>query len=689
MRTPKNSIRKIVKYLNNPDEEGGFWLPNIQRSFVWTEVQICRLFDSIMREYPIGTLLVWKTYSDIRRRRFIDNFRLTYNKNLSVFYMIPDKIKKCLVLDGQQRLQALYIGLCGSYEGHELFFDVLSGNIALPDDIKYRFVFLNPADGRFPLIKFKDIVFSNDDPLSVAESIIRNAGRELSDDERRRISHHVGLVFQRFHSEDGITYQEVDSTDNKDLYSEDDVVEIFIRANAGGTMLNKSDLLFALLTSSWDDADIQMESLLEDLNRYGFIFTRDFVLKTCLTLLNHGARYEVLKFRKPGVREKIEQEWDNISSSIRDVLDYVRGKTYIKCDKALPSYLVLIPLVYVRYHYPQAWKQAKDMDRFILRSSLARAFSGTPDQLIDDCVAEINKIQGFDYDRIVSVIRSAGRSLELTESTLWQMGYGTDTIHLLFNLWYRDFNYTPAYENNLPQIDHIFPQSLLRKVTVTNPETGHPVMKYREADRNQLANCMLLTQEENGFQGKSAIPPEVWFSDKDSSYLEMHAIPTDRELWKINHFEDFIRERRKLILTKLQSILVKDSTQSDNNKNITKRSPNWHRDELVLALDLYRRLDFCKHTSDSGTNGEEIEKLSRTLNSLPIYAKEERGENFRNPNGVYMKLCNFLSFDPNYSGEGLQAGGKLDKEIWDEFYNNPIELNRRVSTILNYYRTVI
>ena len=55
MKTPKHSLRKIVSFLNNPDEDGGFWLPNIQRPFVWKEEQIERLFDSIMREYPIST----------------------------------------------------------------------------------------------------------------------------------------------------------------------------------------------------------------------------------------------------------------------------------------------------------------------------------------------------------------------------------------------------------------------------------------------------------------------------------------------------------------------------------------------------------------------------------------------------------------------------------------------------------
>ena len=143
MKTQKQSLRKIVRVLNNPDEDGGFWLPHIQRAFVWNEDQICRLFDSILREYPISTLLIWKTKSRIRLRRFIDEFRSEYRQNLIPFFVTPDDSRKALVLDGQQRLQSLFVGLCGSYAGRELYFDVLSGEVAAPDDVRYKFQFLN------------------------------------------------------------------------------------------------------------------------------------------------------------------------------------------------------------------------------------------------------------------------------------------------------------------------------------------------------------------------------------------------------------------------------------------------------------------------------------------------------------------------------------------------------------------
>lgn len=558
MKTPKHSLRKIVRFLNNPDEEGGFWLPNIQRPFVWKEDQICRLFDSIMREYPISTLLIWKTEAEVRHRKFIDNYHSKLR--LVDFYVPENGKKKCLVLDGQQRLQSLFIGLCGSYESRELYMDILSGEVSAPDDAKYSFAFLDAQEAKFPWIKFKDLVFSKQDPLSEAEAILSMADCELLPEERKKISRHVGIVFKTFHSDDGIGYQELDSIEDKDLYTEDDVVEVFIRANSGGTRLGKSDLLFSLLSSSWDHADEGMADLLSSLNRHGFDFSRDFVLKLCLTLLNQGARYEVSKFRKEGIRQEIEKEWQNISKAIKEVLDFVRGKTFIRCDKALPSYLVLIPLVYVRYHYPESWEKAKEIENYLLRTLISGAFSGRPDQLIDDCVGKIKEAKDLDVGSLFDVIRSQGRSLELTEDRFWQIGYGSDAIHLLFNLWYKDFNYTPAYENNLPQVDHIFPQSALRKIKSPSPETGHMSMiKYKLEERNQLANCMLLTQAENGAGGKSDILPDVWFQDKDDSYLEMHLIPKDRSLWKLEKFEDFIKERKILIKAKFNYLISNKS----------------------------------------------------------------------------------------------------------------------------------
>jgi uncharacterized protein with ParB-like and HNH nuclease domain len=110
MKTQKQSLRTIVRFLNNPDDDGGFWLPHIQRAFVWSEEQICRLFDSILREYPISTLLIWKTKSRIRRRRFIDQFRAEYRQHLMPFFVAPDDSRKCPCWMGSRGFRVSTLG---------------------------------------------------------------------------------------------------------------------------------------------------------------------------------------------------------------------------------------------------------------------------------------------------------------------------------------------------------------------------------------------------------------------------------------------------------------------------------------------------------------------------------------------------------------------------------------------------
>ncbi|GAH49554.1 unnamed protein product, partial [marine sediment metagenome] len=280
----------------------------------------------------------------------------------------------------------LFIGLKGSYEKKELYFHVLSGDLVAPEDIRYKFKFFNPSNISFPWIKFKGIVFSHEQYDEIAESIIENADAEIGKEKKTKIRRNIARVIKHFCTDESLVYQEFDSIDNPKVYREDDVVEIFIRANAGGTILGKSDLLFSLLTSAWEDADERMEELLDELNKSGFSFTRDFILKTCLSVLGKGARYEVTKFRDGKTREEIIEKWDSLTKAIKDVKDFLYGKTFIRSDKALPSYLELIPLIYFRYHFPDKFKNASNMDTYILRTLITGAFSGTPDNLVDNAL---------------------------------------------------------------------------------------------------------------------------------------------------------------------------------------------------------------------------------------------------------------------------------------------------------------
>ena len=145
------------------------------------------------------------------------------------------------MLDGQQRLQSLFIGLRGSFEGRELCLNILSGEIAAPDDVKYRFRFLDPAAIVFPWIKFKDLVFTNKKKREILTELRVDAKQTLTNADNDKLDEHLDLVDRTFKMDEAITYQELDSIDNPTLYSEDDVVEVFIRANSGGTRLDSAN----------------------------------------------------------------------------------------------------------------------------------------------------------------------------------------------------------------------------------------------------------------------------------------------------------------------------------------------------------------------------------------------------------------------------------------------------------------
>jgi 5-methylcytosine-specific restriction protein A len=104
------------------------------------------------------------------------------------------------------------------------------------------------------------------------------------------------------------------------------------------------------------------------------------------------------------------------------------------------------------------------------------------------------------------------------------------------------------------------------------------------------------------------------------------------------------------------------------------RNPDWNRDEIILALDLY----FNKDRGSIDKKNPKIIELSALLNKLPIFEHKPNVEKFRNVNGVTLKLSNFKAVDPTYKGKGSSHGSKLDKIVFDE-YSKDIALLRKLA----------
>jgi 5-methylcytosine-specific restriction protein A len=125
-----------------------------------------------------------------------------------------------------------------------------------------------------------------------------------------------------------------------------------------------------------------------------------------------------------------------------------------------------------------------------------------------------------------------------------------------------------------------------------------------------------------------------------------------------------------------------DESQPKEKSDTSPRNPPWQRDELILALDLYFRFP----PNSINQEHPDVVQLSEVLNALPIHSTRPEVERFRNANGVYMKLCNFLRFDPTYTGSGLSRGNRLEETVWRDFAENRGELSRIASAIRSGYR---
>ena len=564
MKYESMSIRKAVQVI----DERKLLLPHIQRPFVWkqdrTNNQVRRFMDSIMRGYPFSTLLFWKTRDDIQVRRFVEdykdgmNIKDTYIKSSE----LADK-EKTLVLDGQQRLQTLYTALKGTYNGKELYFDILSGKEVFQDgkdELKYNFDYLTreqatlKSNNESYWVLLKDIVLSDETTTKIKNQILSKIRERMSVDDsvEEMVEDNVAQIKNLFNELELIYYYPIDSTTGK-FSDYEEILEIFIRTNSGGTVLGKSDLMFSLIKLNWGDAEEEFENLLDVLNENGaFKFDKDFVLKAALVVIEKKAQYKVEKFKgKEGERnlEAIRANWNRIQKSFQYLDDFL-AHARITSDSMLPSYNALIPIIYFAYIHDSkadSPRVKQNMQTWLYKALLNANFSGQSDTIIDSCVERIkytSRVDYFPYEELESNMTSRDRVVTIDDDII------DGNTYLILNLLYtfnnQVVNFQPKLNGNAPEIDHIFPRS---KMTYT--------YKYPSYFVNNIGNFMFLEKSLN--VDKTNILPETYFPqalNEQPDFYKRNLISSDSRLHKPDNFKEFVEVRGDMIYETIKRVLV-------------------------------------------------------------------------------------------------------------------------------------
>jgi uncharacterized protein with ParB-like and HNH nuclease domain len=561
-----------------------YFLPAIQREFVWKPEQIIQLFDSIMRGYPISSFLFWELKPENRDKwqvyKFLEEAQDggTHNQRANT----DGATNLTLVLDGQQRLTSLIIGLKGTYIAKkkykrwdnpeawshqrlhlDLFADPQLDNDSTETGIYYKFAFVDKVpkpNGEHYWFRIGRILDFDerqkfDTFLDEQDDIFSQQG--LSRSDRKIFERNLTRLYNAIHVDEVIAYY----TETDQDY--DRVLDIFVRANEGGTKLSKSDLLLSMVTSSWDGVNARDE-IFDFVDRLNIELTRrnnfdkDFIMKSCLVLTDLPVAYKVQNFNNANLTT-IRNNWPAIKKAVEGGVD-LANSFGIDRDN-LTSNNALIPIVYYLFRNPGITmrgstpfevRNAEQIRRWLIMSLMNGVFGGTSDNMLRDIRTalqpEVTSEMGSDFpiDAISETIRKSGRSVGFGDYVMdeaLELNYGQRQTFLALSLLYDD----AAWGTMQFHQDHIFARSLFKPKELVSTDRSGWISR-----KDQLGNLCLLLAQEN--VGKQDMPVDKWLESRDASFLKRHLIPDDKSLWKLDRFNDFINAREELIRDRLKAL---------------------------------------------------------------------------------------------------------------------------------------
>lgn len=549
------SLFRLIEDINT-----SLFLPHIQRPFVWDEDQMRRLFDSLMRNYPIQTLLFWRTRAAIKARRFMAS--VEWDAVLSDLYDKPKSaqgVEKVFVLDGQQRLQTLYAlfnGAVQSSDGQhdlEAYIDITSGHTQGDDGLLYRLMF-EPAPPGLPMYRLRNLMDvhaqKNAEEISdeLNEALDQTWQGSMDQQKarqklvRRNVSQLASLLLEEKH----FWVEELDGVANEYPYRR--VLDIFVRVNSGGTKLDAADLMFAAMKEGWSEIEENVEDIVDMLNNDKLSFDKNVVLKCIVVALGQGAELDPDRFATAAgeqLLQTIKDQWPLIASAFNQLRDFITNDLKLYSDKVVRSYNSFVPLFDYLYH--NSGPKPRDfqlMVGYYHKSQLFNWYGRQTDGIINVMHGYVGQELpgGFPLEAITGYFEGRGLSGTLQQDHLLDIRLRFMILNLLY---VHTFGFSPfnvRYKGNEPHIDHIYPQSSLRNRLILS--TG---------EINHLGNYRYIGATEN-IRKRAELPIEYFGRLKSEGVpIEKHLLLPDvsadpnRLAFDIPTYRDFRDRRLKAI----------------------------------------------------------------------------------------------------------------------------------------------
>ncbi|MFA6223351.1 MAG: DUF262 domain-containing protein [Desulfomonilaceae bacterium] len=518
MAYKSRTLFRLIEEIN-----GGIYLPHIQRPFVWDLDQMLKLFDSLMRNYPIQTFLFWRTKDEIKARKFME--QIEWDPNLSNFYepnISKEGCEKVFVLDGQQRLQTLYAIFRGAIMSEkdvrqEAYFNITSGEeindsgllyelkfIEKPcDPFWYRVSDLLGKDAQRNVEELADQLNDILDGLKQTDDITLPEGLNPQKDRARRVRRNISQLISILREDRHFWVEELDGVANKFPYKT--VLDIFVRVNSGGTKLDASDLMFAAMKEGWQEIEEAIDNATGLLNGVNLQFDKTFVLKCLLVAHGKGSETSEEKFKGDGgekLLQEIRNNWDQSENVFHELRDFMANDLKICSDKVIRSYTSFIPLFDFLYQNPKPNERSRAlMKGYYYKAQLFGWYSQGTDTIVNALHSIVAKSSSgsFPMGEILQYFEQRGAPIKLIKSHLTQNRHRFILLNLIYVDQMGASPFDVRHKGNQPQVDHIYP----RYATMTN-------FALNSSQVNTLGNYRFVGAMDNN--RKRAEHPASYFS---------------------------------------------------------------------------------------------------------------------------------------------------------------------------------
>jgi hypothetical protein len=560
-------IELRVESLVEKIEGGELRLPEMQRRYVWRSTRVRDLLDSLYRGYPSGAILVWETDEAVPMQDF------------AIKQQAAPYQTKQLLLDGQQRLTSLASVIRGmpvNVRGRKRPIDILfnlehpdelavvteveeNGNgeedepnltedeqDSTEDELQHRFNQMAFVVATRKLEQMPQWVRVSEVFKARSDGIFLQRAGVLNFDDPRYEKYSKRLAALRAVKD--YVYR-IDVLEKSLNYRE--VTEIFVRVNSLGAKLRGSDLALAQITAKWKGALKVFQSYQTSCAKAGFDLDLGLQLRNLVAFATGQSRF--LAVGKLTVAE-LQDGWKKAIKGMDFAMNFLRSNVGIESPTLLSSPYLLVALGYYGYkrNYQIGAKEAERMKFWVLLANAKGRYSrGSSETLLDQDLAILRK---GGAEALIERLRQQVGLLAIGSADL----EGRNQRSALFKTMFLAFRQGGArdWRSNLAislehsgshhrlQFHHLFPKAVLKGAYTA-----------READ--DIANLAFISGKTN--RSISDKPPAAYFPDLISAVgltpFFAQCIPTKSELLEVSNYKDFLVERRRLIVKRLNEYM--------------------------------------------------------------------------------------------------------------------------------------